>query len=151
MGGSAGTGGSGGVCSVDDPATCPTADSMSFCSNGQLTTVTCNDFCSSIGFPTGPCAEPDGCDCDLENPTDMECFDAMNVLCNCLEGSTKPCTDTYDPNDPNSLAYYPPYIYVTCHSGSAEDMTFLHCLLDQANMDPAPLCSDAFTACTPAQ
>jgi hypothetical protein len=75
----------------------------------------------------------------------------MNVFCNCLDGTTTPCTDTYDPNNPDSLIFYPPYIYATCHGGGSEDMTFLHCLVDQANMDPAPLCQDAFNTCAPTQ
>jgi len=122
---------------------------MSICSSGQLVTVGCDAFCSGIGFPTGPCSEPDGCDCDFDNPTDATCVDAVNVYCGCLDGTDTPCTDTYDANDPDSLIYYPPFIYATCHGGGPADMTFLHCLVDQANMDPVPLCSDAWTACAP--
>jgi len=150
-GSSSGTGGSSagtsGTCSPDDPATCPTADSMTFCANGSLVTYTCQSYCDTLGFPTGPCAPPDGCACDFENPTDETCVVATNALCGCVEGTANPCIDMVDPNDPDSVIWYPPFIYASCHGGSQEDMDFLHCLADQAQMSTPPTCQDGFAAC----
>lgn len=145
--GTGGTSGTSGTCSVDDPATCPTTDSMTYCNNGTVVTETCEAFCTSFGFPPLPCTEPAGCDCDVNNPTDMTCDLAKNVVCNCLEGSTTPCVTMVDPNDPNSLAFYPPYIYASCYAGSAEDQAFFHCIYDQSQLDPPPTCQDGFAAC----
>jgi len=145
-GGSSGTAGAG-TCSEDDPATCPTADSMTFCSGGALVTYDCSDYCDALGFPVGPCAAPDGCACDFENPTDETCVAATNGYCGCYDGTDTPCVDTLDPNDPDSIYHYYPFIYATCHGGSQENMDFFHCLADQTMLDPAPLCGDAFEAC----
>lgn len=145
-GGSSGTAGSG-TCSENDPATCPTADSMSFCSEGQIVTFTCQEYCETLGFPVGPCAAPDGCACVFDMPTDEACIAATNGVCGCFEGTDTPCVDEVDPNNPDSLYFYPPFIYATCHAGSQEDMDFLHCISEQTMLDPPPLCGDAFTAC----
>jgi len=146
MGGSSGTSGTE-TCSEDDPATCPTTDSMTFCSNGKLVTYACTEYCDTLGFPVGPCAAPDGCACDWENPTDEDCIAATNGVCGCFEGTDTPCVDAVDPADPDSIYFYPPYIYASCHGGSKEDMDFLHCIADQTKLDPLPMCVDAFEAC----
>jgi hypothetical protein len=73
----------------------------------------------------------------------------MSVVCNCLEPTDTPCVDELDPNDPDSIYYYPPFIYASCHGGSQEDQTFFHCIADQAMLDPLPTCSAAFTTCDP--
>lgn len=147
-GGSGGTSGTSGTCAADDPATCPTADSMTFCSNGALVTYTCDSYCGQLGFPTGACAPPDGCACDFNNPTDQTCVTATNALCGCFDGTANPCVDMVDPNNPDSIIYYPPFIYASCHGGSQEDMDFLHCIADQvAKATDTTTCGDAFSAC----
>jgi len=146
-GGTSGTSGTSGTCSDSDPATCPTADSMTFCSNGALVTYTCDTYCSQLGFPTGACAPPDGCACDFNNPTDATCVTATNALCGCFDGTANPCVDMVDPNNPDSVIFYPPFIYASCHGGSQSDMDFLHCIAMQAMMTTAPTCGDAFSAC----
>jgi hypothetical protein len=142
-----GTSGTSGTCNDADPATCPTADSMTFCSGGTIFTYTCEDYCGTLGYPTGPCSTPDGCACDFNTMSDATCVTAMNVVCNCLDGTSTPCISMPDPNNPDSIIYYPPYIYSACHDGDPADVQFLHCLADQATVMPAPSCQDAFTTC----
>jgi len=148
-GSSSGSGGTAGAAtgpctSVDDPATCPTTDSMTYCDGTMLVTVTCSDFCTKYGFPPLPCTAPSGCDCDVNNPTDQVCATATDAFCSCL---TDGCVTTPDANDPNSLSLYPPVIYAACHAGQQADQDFFHCIYDQSMLDPVPLCSDAFAAC----
>jgi len=148
-GGSGGTSGTAGMCSASDPIACPTTDSMTYCKDGAVTTETCDDFCAYIGFPSGPCTEPDGCNCDLNTMTDAACTDVMNTYCSCLDFTTSPCTNMPDTSDPNSIILYPPYIYAICHENDSEDATFLRCLHD-AMPTTLAACQTAFTNCAPA-
>jgi hypothetical protein len=148
-GGTGGTSGTAGMCSDSDPVTCPTADSMTLCVDGALETDTCDSFCTGIGFPTGPCMEPDGCECDFNTMTDATCTDVMNTYCSCLDFTTSPCTNTPDTTDPNYVALYPPFIYAICHQNVSEDATFLRCLHD-AMPTTLATCQTAFTNCAPA-
>jgi hypothetical protein len=117
---------------------------MTYCDGSKLVTVTCSDFCTTYGFPPLDCTEPSGCDCDVNNPTDATCATAVDAYCSCLADG---CVTEPDPNDPDSVYLYPPVIYAACHAGQQADQDFFHCIYDQAMLDPAPLCADAFAAC----
>ncbi len=145
-GGTAGadTGGSAGMCSESDPATCPSTDSMTFCLNGAETTLTCDYFCTTLGFTSGPCEADYGCQCG--DTTDQPCTDGVNAYCSCVSGTSKPC----DQNDPNND---PLTFYVDCHANDPSqqaDNDFLKCLgmqLPSGTMLSTSVCQDAAVAC----
>ncbi|HTQ06837.1 MAG TPA: hypothetical protein VMI54_23430 [Polyangiaceae bacterium] len=155
VGGASGTsgtssGGTSGMCSATDPATCPTTDSMTFCNNGSELTLTCDYFCSTLGFKTGPCMDGYGCECG--DATNQECSDGVNAYCQCVSDSSMPC----DQNDPNND---PLTFYYNCQAASQtaaqqQDTDFLKCLAMQITTDSSGQmsidCGAAATACEPA-
>jgi hypothetical protein len=126
--GTSGTGGgasgAGGACTSNDPILCPSSDSTSICVNGSYETFNCDYFCTTLGFPTGPCTAPNGCACDTSAPSDQACNDGVSVYCTCVQDSTMPC-DSSDPNN-DPLGFY-----IQCHvndpTNQADD-DFLRCL-----------------------
>jgi hypothetical protein len=144
-GGTAGaSGGSAGACAETDPATCPSADSMTFCLNGAETTLTCDYFCTTLGFTSGPCEDGYGCQCG--DPTDDACANGVNAYCSCISGTSTPC----DPNDPNND---PVTFYVDCHANAPSEQEFndfLKCFgtqLPSGSMLSTSICQNAAVAC----
>lgn len=125
--------GAGGACTDTDPVLCPDADNTSLCVNGSYETFTCEYFCTTFGFTSGPCEvsmdssgmDTSGCQC--ADVTDLPCANGVSAYCACLEGSTTPCTD-YD-----LLTYY-----VQCHLNDPsmqDNNDFLKCLGMQGMTD----------------
>jgi hypothetical protein len=151
--GTGGTGGSsagaGGACTDSDPVLCPDADNTSLCINGSYETFTCEYFCTTFGFTSGPCEvsmdasgmDTSGCQC--AEVTDLPCANGVSAYCACAEGTSTPCSD-YD-----ALNYY-----VQCHvndPSTQDDTDFLKCLGMQGTTDSTGQttidCSAAATAC----
>lgn len=145
---SGGTSGTSATCSSSDPITCPTADSMTLCLNGTEQTLTCDYACTTLLIrATGPCVDPDGCNCG--DPLDTACSDGVDAYCSCVSDSSTPC----DPNDPNND---PTSFYLGCHANDPsdqEDTDFLKCLAMQVMTDSSGNgtidCQAAATACSP--
>jgi hypothetical protein len=135
--GSTGSGGSGGagVCSEDDPITCPSADEMTLCIDGAYETWTCEEGCVDFGFELGPCSEPNGCNCG--GVLDEECSLGVSALCSC-----DTCTDE------DAIV-----LYIACYQNDPPEIaTALRCLTDYVDLEADTVdCDAGLTACDPGE
>jgi hypothetical protein len=143
--GASGTGGgaagAGGACTDTDPILCPSADSMSLCISGAYQDFTCDYACTTLGFLTGPCSEPNGCACG--DTTDTDCNNGVNAFCSCVAGSTMPCDAT------NTADFDPTTLYVDCHINDPANQMNTDFLICLGKQPAGTSCTDANTACQP--